>query len=234
MPDTPSDERRFTDREVREILERAVRDAPSRSLTRSEGLTLAELKAIGKEVGIDPARLEDAARAITLKGGHRPNRLVGAPTVLHFERRVEGEFDLDDTPEIVSLIRRIMGQQGEVAELHGSLEWTAKGEAGERYVTLSRREGTTTVSGSANLTNAAIITYLPTGIVGALASLVGLLKFAKDGTTVGLIVFFAVLPILYSILRTIFGKISASESSRLQQVVDSLARLSEGSDADPG
>ncbi len=221
------DERKFTDEEVRAILRRAVKDGPSGSLTKSEGLSLAELKSIGEEVGIDPVRLEDAARAVTLAGDAKPNRLVGGPTILHFEQRVEGEFDPGDTPEIVSLIRRTMGQQGEVHEIHGSLEWTTKGDVGERYVTLSKKDGTTTITGSANLTNAAIITYLPVGLVGAFTSLVGLLRFAKNGTTMGLVVFFAVLPILYPILRTIFARISGSESSRLQEVVDQLARWTE-------
>jgi mannose/fructose/N-acetylgalactosamine-specific phosphotransferase system component IID len=61
-------------------------------------------------------------------------------------------------------------------------------------------------------------------------SLIGLLRFAKTGSEVGLILFFAVLPILYPILRTIFKKISYAESARLQQVVDDLARLTQGSD----
>jgi hypothetical protein len=188
------------------------------------------LKSIGREVGIDPARLEDAARAVALKRGRRPNLLLGAPTVLNLERKVDGAFDPEETPEILSLIRRTMGQQGEVDEIHGSLEWTAKGDAGERYVTLSSRNGATTIRGSANLTNGALLTFLPTGIVGLIASLVGLIKFVEAGSLVGLIVCLAVIPALYIILRTIFGKISESEAARLQQVVEDLARLTEGAE----
>ena len=44
MADTPIDERRFTDREVREILKRAVQRGPSGALVKSEGLSLAELE----------------------------------------------------------------------------------------------------------------------------------------------------------------------------------------------
>lgn len=229
MADTPIDERKFTDQEVREILKKAVERAPSRALMKSEGLSLAELKTIGEEVGIDPARLEDAARAVTLGGGKRTNRILGAPTVLNFERKVEREFDPDDTHEILSLIRRTMGQQGEVSEVHGALEWSAKGEIGERYVTLSPRDGTTAIHSSSNLSNAAILTYLPTGILGFFVSIAGLAKFAKSGSEVGLILFFAIIPILYPILRTIFSKISRAESAKLHQVVDELARLTEGS-----
>ncbi|MGW8265496.1 MAG: hypothetical protein ACWGSQ_03960 [Longimicrobiales bacterium] len=229
MADAPIDERRFTDDEVREILKKAVEKAPSRALARRDGLSLAELKAIGGEVGIDPARMEEAARAVALRKGQRTNRILGAPTVLTFERKVPGEFNPEDTPEILSLIRRTMGRQGEVDEIHGSLEWTAKGDSGERYVTLSSRDGTTTISGSANLSNAAILTYLPAGMMGLITSLVGLIKFVQDGSQIGLVVCLAVLPTLYPILRTILRMISGSEAARLEEVVDELARLPGGS-----
>lgn len=225
MADTPMEERRFTDREVREILKRAVKKTPSRALVNDEGLSLSELKGIGQEVGIDPARLEDAARAVSLAKSERSGSVLGGPTVMDFERRVEGEFDPDDTPEILAVIRRTMGQQGEVTEVHGSLEWQAKGESGERYVTLSSRDGATTIRSSANLSNLAILTYLPAGAMGLITSMVGLIKYVQDGSQIGLIVCLAVLPILYPILRTIMGKVTSSESTRLQKVVDELARM---------
>jgi len=235
MSDGALDERRFTDEEIREILRLAVEKAParertpSRSLVRSEGLSLSELKAIGEEVGIDPARLEDAARAVAVRGPRRPG-VLGAPTVLDFERKVKGEIDPQDTPELLSLIRRTMGLQGEVDEVHGSLEWSAKGDSGERYITVSSRDGHTAIRGSANLTNAAVLTYLPAGIMGFMASLVGLIKFVQDGSQVGLVLCLAVLPILYPVLRTIFSKIAGWEAARLQRAVNELARLTEGSE----
>ena len=229
MAETPLDEKKFTDREVREILKKAVEKAPSRALMKSEGLSLAELKSIGEEVGIDPARLEDAARAITLRSGNQPNQILGGPTVLNFERKVEGEFDPEDTPEILALIRRTMGQQGEVNEIHGSLEWTVKGDSGERYVTLSSRDETTTICSSANLTNAAVLTYLPAGMLGIILSLVGLTQAAEAGSLLGMVAFLSVIPAVYATVRTVFKKISGSESAKLQTVVDELARLTEGS-----
>jgi len=227
MDETPLEERRFSDREIREILKRAVEKAPSRALQKrgDEGLSLAELKAIAGEVGIDPDRVENAARSVALTGTNRSSPVLGGPTVLSFERRVEGEIDPEETPEILALIRRIMGSQGEVSEVHGSLEWAVKGDSGERYVTLSSRDGTTFVTGSANLNNAAVLTYLPAGVIGLVSSFVGLMKFVQDGSQVGLILFLVVLPILYSILRTIFNRVTRSEATKLQRVVEELARL---------
>ncbi len=231
MADTPIDQRRFTDEEVREILRRAVSRAPSHAVTRSDGLSLAELKAIGDEVGIDPGRLEAAARDVALGRRGRPGRLLGAPTVMAFERRVEGAFDPDDTPEILSVIRRTMGRQGEASEIHGALEWKVEGDTGARWITLSTRDGVTTIGGSANLNSAAALTFFPAGILGLIASLVGLVEFVRDGGVVGLVVAVAVLPILYTIMRSIFRRVSDAESAKLQRALEELARLTDGSGA---
>lgn len=230
MPDTPIDERRFTDEEVREILKKAVeKRASSTSLVKSEGLSLAELKVIGEEVGIAPDRLEDAARAVALGKVNQGNFILGGPTVLDFERKVPGELDPEDTPEILSLIRRTMGVQGEADEIHGSLEWSAKGDQGQSYVTLSSRDGNTTIRGSSNLTNAAVLSYLPAGMMGLIMTFAGFARFLKSGSEVAMILALVTIPILYPILRTIFSKFSKSEAAKLQRVVDDLARLTEGS-----
>lgn len=231
MVDMPIEERKFTDQEVREILKKAVEKTPSRSLVKGEGLSLAELKTIGEEVGIDPTRLEDAARSLAEGGGIRVNRLLGAPTILNYERRVGGEIDPRDTPELLSVIRRTMGTQGEVDEIHGSLEWKSKGESGERYVTISSRDGTTTIRSSANLTTAAVVTYLPGGLIGFIASVVGFGTAVENGSLFGAIFCLSILPILYLGLRKLLRKITDSESAKLQQVVNDLARLTEESGA---
>lgn len=231
VAETPIDERRFTDEEVREILKRAVRTVPSHAVTRGEGLSLGELKAIGEEVGIDPVRLEDAARDVVSGRSGRSSLLLGAPTVMVFERKVEGAFDPKDTPEILSVIRRTMGRQGEAGEIHGSLEWRAEGDAGARWITLSTRDGVTTIRGSANLNSAAVLTFMPAGILGLFTSLIGLVQFAQDGSPESLVLFLAVLPILYPILRSILRRVADLESAKLRRVVDELARLVDGSDA---
>ena len=117
-----------------------------------------------------------------------------------------------------------MGQQGEVSEIHGSLEWSAKGDSGERHVSVASKDGATTIRGSANLTNAGVLTFLPAGIINLMVLVAGVANLVKDGSPVALIVGLAMLPVLYPILRTVLGKISGSESAKLQRVVDELAR----------
>ena len=63
-------ERRFTEAEVAAIFAQAV-EAPvpgQRQLPSSEGMTLAQLREIGREVGILPEQLAQAAKSIELGG----------------------------------------------------------------------------------------------------------------------------------------------------------------------
>ena len=73
-----SRERRYDRREVEEILGRAVEEPrPAELSAGSEGLTLAELQDVGREVGIAPARIAEAAHALD----HTPrvDRTLGLP-----------------------------------------------------------------------------------------------------------------------------------------------------------
>jgi hypothetical protein len=62
-----------------------------------------------------------------------------------------------------------------------------------------------------------------------MASVVGAITYLETGTLLGLALSLAALPALYGIVRTVFRKISASESKKLQHVVNELARLTQGS-----
>jgi hypothetical protein len=71
-----SDERRYRDEEIAEIFEAAAtaHDPGQRSLPPADGLTLAELQAIGREVGLAPERIADAATAVDRRRGALPRR----------------------------------------------------------------------------------------------------------------------------------------------------------------
>jgi hypothetical protein len=76
------DERRYNEDEVRAIVERATLQASERSASSSEGLTLAELQAIGQEVGLSPEQIVAAAESLD---GSRPEprrNLLGMPVAV--------------------------------------------------------------------------------------------------------------------------------------------------------
>lgn len=74
-------DRRFDEAEVAEIFERATEAQRTghHRLPSGEGMTLSELQAIGREVGISPEQLAQAARAIELGGQPRSRRFLGFP-----------------------------------------------------------------------------------------------------------------------------------------------------------
>jgi hypothetical protein len=75
-----NDPRRFNESEVREIFEDASRTAEGRALASPEGLTLPELQAIGREVGLAPERIAEAAAALDFRRGALPARTqLGMP-----------------------------------------------------------------------------------------------------------------------------------------------------------
>lgn len=224
MSEPPIEERTFTDREVREILKRAVEDGPTEALSSRRGLSLAELKSIGREVGIDPARLEDAARAVTQNDEPLSNPIVGVPIVVRYNQTVDGELDATRTVAVLSVIRRIMGHHGEVSEVSGSLEWRTKGGAVDRLVSVSSHGRTTTIEASANLRQAAASTFVSGGGTALVIGLMGISASADLGP-IALVVTSGFLATAYVGLRAILKKKFNSESAKLERVVNELAQL---------
>ena len=225
MSDTPLDDRKFTDREVRAILKKAVEKTPSRALESGSGLSLAELKSIGEEVGIDPVRLEDAARSVVAHDDNRRAGVLGSPRVLNVDRRVPGEFAAEDAPEILAIIRRTMGHQGSTQEIQGSLEWSATNEVIDRYVTLSAKDGETTIRASSNLSGMAVVSFLPAGALGSIFTIAGLANFFKNGEPLSLIIGLTLIPVLFLIMRRVFGMLGRSEAAKLERVIEELTKL---------
>ncbi len=138
-------ERRYSDEEVALILRRAVDPAADGSEGEpGRGLTLAELKEIGAEAGIDATRIETAAGSLALR---RPRPVTGAvlgmPTTVQLERRVPVPLTRERLPELLNLIRSEFARQGIVEEVLGGFEWRARSAMGGRYVSI-RPEGNAT------------------------------------------------------------------------------------------
>lgn len=120
-PKTMTDERRYTDDEVADILDRATSSEtdPGRALTPSTtGLTIGELEAIGEEVGIPRSRIRDAASALDRPSG-RPTAerrflgtTIGVGRTFHLPRPLsESEWnrlvvDLRDTFQAKGALRQ--------------------------------------------------------------------------------------------------------------------------------
>jgi hypothetical protein len=77
-----TDQKRYSEQEMAEILERATAEEPASGAVSPSGggLTLPQLQEIGGEVGISPARIADAARAVgSREGAGLQKRYLGTP-----------------------------------------------------------------------------------------------------------------------------------------------------------
>jgi len=122
-----TDERRYGDDEVAAIFEAAASPGGSRSraLATAEGLSLAELQAIGGEVGIAPERIAHAAAALDLRGGAAPRR-----TYLGMPVSVGRTVSLPRVPtdreweQLLAELRATFGAHGKDRSSGGVRAWT--------------------------------------------------------------------------------------------------------------
>lgn len=128
-------ERRYTDDEIAEIFRRATRERSTgesggreRSLapTRPEGLTLAELQAIGREVGIAPGEVARSAAALELRteAGRITRRAAGAPLAVARRTHLPRPLTETEWTHLVSEVRDTFDTRGTVRHEGPFREWT--------------------------------------------------------------------------------------------------------------
>ena len=106
--------RRFSEREVGLIIKRATELQQTEPVEseRSGGVSLAELEQIAREVGIDPSFIRRAATDLDTVAPSRASPLLGAPTVLRFERTINGEVPSTEFELLVLEIQKTLSQHG--------------------------------------------------------------------------------------------------------------------------
>ena len=136
-------ERRYDDEQVALILRRAADDTSAQG-DQGRGLTLTDLKEIGSEAGIDPARIEAAATSLAhLRDGPPEASFTGFPPTIQFEQVIPVRLEAEVLPQLLDIIRNQTSRQGIVTEVLGGFEWKARSTMGGRYVSI-RSEGDAT------------------------------------------------------------------------------------------
>ena len=102
MPNT------YTEREVAQIIERAVvRQEEARRRQGAAGLSMEELEKMGRDVGIDPEFLRQAAAEIDAGAGERESHTTA--THNHVERWTSGPLQVYDWEDAVEDLRKRLG-----------------------------------------------------------------------------------------------------------------------------
>lgn len=119
-----NDERRYSEQEIAAIFKQAAetQEAAQRQLPAREGLTLAELQAIGQEAGITPAFIAKAAATV---GQPRPSAAtyLGLPVGVARTVVLPGAFTEADWDRLVVDLRDTFQATGEIRRDGAFREW---------------------------------------------------------------------------------------------------------------
>lgn len=123
-----SDERRYEDDEIREILDLAIHqdEHPVRALPGTGGLTLQELQEVGREVGLSATRVAQAVakfegRGLSIPRGTTLGMPISVGRAIPLPRDpTEREWEL-----LVAELRATFGGRGELTEQGGLREWSS-------------------------------------------------------------------------------------------------------------
>ena len=119
-------DRRFNDEEVAAIFAKATdaARASQRQLPSSEGLTLAELQSIGREVGITPERVAQAAAELDQLGNETSRRFLGLPLGVGRTVDLGRRLSDDEWEQLVVDLRETFDARGTVRQEGSFRQWT--------------------------------------------------------------------------------------------------------------
>jgi hypothetical protein len=228
----PEAERRYSDRELGLILKLAAQRQESIFESNRDGLSLAEIQQIAATAGIDPKFITEAAAALEAQADSQGPSFLGAPTKFRFERTVAGEVPESEFSEIIEVIRRATGLQGQVSHMLDSLEWKGSDNFDRHtYVTIKGRGGETKIKVFGHWWGPALLLYMGTAIGGLLATLgVGLLIDPDSAIGIGALAVGG-LGSTYLAARTLWQRASSKTESKLRKL---LGRVEDAVAAAPG
>jgi hypothetical protein len=213
----------------------------------TSGIAMERVRESAIEAGISREHVDRAAAELGLVRGagardartrvelpapaqHRPllTPLFAAPFRLYEEADIDGEVATEDYDIIVDIIRRTLGDDGNVGTFGKTLTWTSRAQAKKGrnvFITLVPRGGRTKIRVEERLGSLAGGLY--GGIVGGTSSM-GVLAFvqvmgATHSVVASAAATAAVLLSTFSVARTILGKVKGGRAKQLARLRDELA-----------
>ena len=119
-------ERRYSEDEVARIFERAAENQQStkRQLAPAEGMTLADLQEIGRDVGISPALVADAAKSLDAPKRQSTRSLLGIPIGVGHTVELNRQLSQAEWDRLVVDLRETFDARGTVRSDGNFKQWT--------------------------------------------------------------------------------------------------------------
>lgn len=119
-------DRRFNDSEVAAIFERAAeaQHTSPRPLPSAEGMTLAQLQEIGREVGISPDQVAQAARAMDRSGAPTSRHFLGFPVGVGLNIELDRKLTDEEWERFVVDLRETFDARGTLTQQGSLRQWT--------------------------------------------------------------------------------------------------------------
>lgn len=132
-------ERRYTDREVAEILRRATEE-PMQLPGAIDGFTLAQIQEAGREAGIAPEAVAAAARGLELAPRKESETLLGLPIAVRYGLELDRALTDAEWDRLVVAARETFGAEGRLRHEGSFRQWAngnlrvalEPGEGGQR------------------------------------------------------------------------------------------------------
>ena len=219
--------RRYTDDEVALILRTAAELGTETEPSRSQGLSLAEIQQIAREVGIDPATVERAAAALPTCKPDRLAAILGGPLHYRLEATMAGRASDADLGRILQSVRRAARRQGQATQFLDSVEWRTSGEreGSQLFVTVATGDDGTTIEVTGDRQSTAVLLYLVPGVAGMIVSLIVGASLEADWAAGGVIA--SVLGGVFLLSRTIWSHTGHAFARKLESIRDAAVQAVE-------
>ena len=233
-----NDQRRFTDEEFALVLRKAMslqeRRGPDLKGLPSGGMTLDDMKAVAREVGIDPALIEQAVALSPAQQNSQSQQLLGGPTRYRLEHSVRRIVTRDELAGVLDVVRRELQHPGKVTSELDGMVWETEGELSQLHLGLSPRGDRTEVRLTVNRDAAFILTWF-LSVTGGLV-LAGITGGAldPDSAAAGLAIITGGLGGGLSLARVLWGRSSRRIKEKVGRLMEAVVAQVEHGGQDDG
>jgi hypothetical protein len=218
--------KRYTDEEFAKVLHAAIK-LQEQSRTRlpagRDGYTLEEMRAAGREAGIEPALIDRAVAMLPFAAGSGGG-LLGGPIRYRLSSSVPATATREDLTRAVDAIRDASGLAGKVTTELDGVSWETTGEVSQFHVSMFPRDDGTEVRVAVDRDGAAVLTALgPLAGALVLGGVSG--SIIEPGTALGGVALMgAWLAGGAGLARVLWGRSTAVIRDRASRVLDAVTR----------